>query len=88
MQTRNLTVSCENGLHLRVAAEVVKSVNKHSSTVHVLCKDCPKVNACSIMELILLGAGKGTEIQITAQGGDEDAVLDSLTEIFSDGSGI
>ena len=88
MQTRNLTVSCENGLHLRVAAEVVKSVKKHSSTVHVRCKDCPKANACSIMELILLGAEKGTEIQITAQGGDEDAVLDSLSEIFSDGAGI
>ena len=40
------------------------------------------------MELILLGAGQGTEIQITAEGGDEEAVLDSLTEIFSDGAGI
>jgi phosphotransferase system HPr (HPr) family protein len=88
MKTRNLTISCENGLHLRVAGEVVKSVNKHSSTVRVLCKGCPNANACSILELILLGAGKGTEIQITADGDDEDAVLNSLAEIFGDGSGI
>jgi phosphotransferase system HPr (HPr) family protein len=88
MQTRTLTVTCENGLHLRVAAEVVKRVQIHNGTVHVRCNGCPKVNACSIMELILLGAGQGTEIQITAEGGDEEAVLDSLTEIFSDGAGI
>ena len=88
MKTLNLTISCENGLHLRVAAEVVKSVNKHGSKVCVLCKGCPNANACSILELIRLGAGKGTEIQITADGDDEDAVLNSLMEIFSDGSGI
>ena len=40
------------------------------------------------MELILLGAEQGTEIQITADGDDEEAVLISLTEIFNDGSGI
>ena len=88
MKTRKMTISCEHGLHLRVAAEVVKSVKKHSSMVHVRCKDCPNANACSILELIQLGAGKGTEIQITADGGNEDAVLNSLTEIFSDGAGI
>ena len=88
MQTRKMTISCENGLHLRVAAEVVKSVKEHNSTVHLLCKGCPNANACSILELIQLGAGKGTEIQITAEGGDEYSVLNSLMEIFSDGAGI
>ncbi len=88
MKTLNLTICCENGMHLRVAAEVVKRVREHSATVHVLCKGCPNANACSILELIQLGAGKGTEIQITADGNDEDAVLNSLMEIFSDGSGI
>ena len=73
---------------MRVAAEVVKSVKEHNSTVHVRCRDCPNANACSIMELILLGAEQGTEIQITADGDDEEAVLISLTEIFNDGSGI
>ncbi len=88
MKTRELTVACEHGLHLRVAAEVVKRVVKQDSTVHIHCKDCPRANACSILELLLLGAENGTEIQITAEGNDEDTILNSLTEVFSEGGGI
>lgn len=88
MKTRNLTVTCENGLHLRVAAEIVKRVQKHNATVHVRCDGCPNVNACSILSLIQLGAVQGTEIQVTAEGIDEEAVLNSLTEFFNDGAGI
>lgn len=88
MKTRTLKVICENGLHLRVAAKVVEHVKKHDAQVHILCKDCPRANACSIMELLMLGAQSGTEIQIVADGKDEDKVIDALSEVFSDGSGI
>ena len=88
MQTRQLIVQCEGGLHLRVAARIVKAMGHHRSTVHVRCEGCPRANACSIFELLKLGASKGTALEIVAEGPDEEAALRALAEVFGEGSGI
>jgi len=88
MKTREWTIQCEGGLHLRVAAQVVKQVNEHHSSVHIRCKGCPHANACSIFELLKLGAAKGTTLEMVAEGPDEEATLQALTEVFDEGSGI
>ena len=88
MKTRQLTVQCEGGLHLRVAARIVKAMGHHRSTVHVRCEGCPRANACSIFELLKLGASKGTALEIAAEGPDEEAALRVLAEMFGEGSGI
>ena len=88
MKTRQLIVQCEGGLHLRVAAQIVKEMQHHESTVHLRCEGCPRANACSIFELLKLGASKGTPLQIVAEGPDEDATLRALAEVFGEGAGI
>jgi phosphotransferase system HPr (HPr) family protein len=88
MQTRQLIVQCEGGLHLRVAAQIVKEAKQHRAEVHLRCAGCPRANACSIFELLKLGAGQGTPLEITAEGPDEDAALSALEELFTQGAGI
>ena len=88
MKTRRLTVQCEGGLHLRVAAQIVKQAQRHQATVHLRCAGCPRANACSIFELLKLGAAKGTPLEIVAEGPDEEAALRALIELFGEGAGI
>lgn len=92
MKTRRLIVQCEGGLHMRVAAQVVMAAQKHRSMLHVACEGCPRANACSIFELLKLGAAQGTPLEIVAEGPDEDAALRALAAVFdavfSDGDGI
>ena len=88
MKTRQLIVQCEGGLHLRVAGQVVKAAQRHQSRLHVTCEGCTRANACSILELLTLGASRGTPLEIVAEGPDEDAALRALAEVFKEGEGI
>ena len=88
MKTRQVIVECEGGLHLRVAAQVVKTVQVHQSAVHFRCEGCPMANACSIFELLKLGAARGPALEVSADGPDEDAALKALEGLFAGGAGI
>ncbi len=88
MKARTVVVRCEHGLHLRVAAAVAKLAQDHDATVHIRCEGCPRADACSILDLMRLGAGVGTRLQLEAEGPDEDAVVDALTDVFHEGGGI
>ena len=88
MLTRHVTVRCKNGLHMRIAAQVVKRTHDHDASVFLQCAGCPRVDASSILQLMTTGAAVGARIGITAQGPDEEAVVESLTELFEGGAGI
>lgn len=88
MKVRTVVVGCEHGVHARVAARVATLAREHQSIVHVHCAGCPRANACSIMQLLCLGAGAGTRLRVVAEGPDEDAVVDAVTGVFRDGDGI
>ena len=88
MKTRQLIVHREGGVHLRVAAEIVKQVQQHHSAVHIRCAGCPQANACSIFELLTLGAAKGDSLEVSVEGPDEEAALQAVSEVFDGGAGI
>ena len=88
MKRLNVTVLCEEGLHLRVASKVAKIAQRAGGSVHIRCEDCPKANACSILELLTLGAAAGTPLEIVADGPNEEAVLSDIADVFEGGSGI
>jgi phosphocarrier protein HPr len=88
MKKRQLIVRPEGGVHLRVAAEIVKQVQRHHSSVHIHSEGSPQANASSIFELLTLGAVQGTPIEVSVEGPDEDAALQALTEVFDGGAGI
>ncbi|MEJ2745367.1 MAG: HPr family phosphocarrier protein [bacterium] len=82
MIKRELTITNRLGLHARPAALFVKIANKFTSDITVE-RGNEKVNGKSIMGIMMLAAGKGLKITVTARGLDaEDAVeaLESLVK--------
>ena len=90
MKIKTVTVQCEVGLHLRIAVEVANIVKKWGGAVHILCKEgkcrARRVNACSAMELLLLGAAAGTLLKIIAEGPNEGSVLRDLAALIETAS--
>ena len=71
---REVEIANELGLHARPAAMFVKLANRFASDIFV-SKGEEQVNGKSIMGVMMLAAGKGTILKITAVGDDaQDAV--------------
>ena len=87
MKTGIVTVRNKEGLHLRKAAEIVRCAQRFESKV-TLCNQCTHADACSIMQLLLLGAGQHTQLDVIAHGPDEKEAVNSIIELFEDGGGI
>ena len=88
MKARTVVVCCEHGLHARVAAQVVRTARNHEATVRIFCAGCSCANACSMMDLLRLGAGVGTCLRVVAEGPDEDAAVEALSGVFRERDGI
>jgi len=88
MTNRIVTVRCEQGLHLHVAAHIARIAQDSGATVLVGCEGCPQSNACSALQLLMLGATTGTTLEIAADGPGENRVLQALTDVFEQGGGI
>jgi len=74
------------GLHARPAAQLVQASNKFKSEVHI-AKDGTSVNAKSIMGVLTLAAGKGSQLTVTAEGPDAEAALAQLAKMIEGGFG-
>ena len=82
MQEKRLVIQNRAGLHARPAALFVQTANKFESRIRVAKKD-QEVDGKSIMGIMLLAAGKGTQIRISAQGVDEKEALGKLEELIN-----
>ena len=80
--SKDLTIQNRNGLHARPAALFVKTSSRFHSEVWVE-KDGEKVNGKSIMGLMMLAAGKGSVLRITAEGEDAVTVMQELEHLVS-----
>lgn len=81
MVEKQVKVLLKTGLQARQAALFVQEANRYSADVY-LEKDHKKVNAKSIMGIMSLAIGKGTEVIISADGLDEEKAVHSLSEII------
>lgn len=88
MKIQNVTVRCREGLHLRIASQVAKIAQQAGGPVHIRGTRNPRANACSVMELLTLGASTGTALEIVAECPDEEIVLNKLAEVFEGGDGF
>jgi len=77
----NITVQNKNGLHARPAALFVQKANQFSSDI-IIVKGNKEVSGKSIMGVISLGAGRGSEILIKAVGEDAQQAVDALIELL------
>ena len=73
-----------NGLHARPATRFVEVASKFKSEIFVRTDNKEEVNGKSIIDLLTLGAKKGTEIFITAEGEDNEEALDVLEGLIND----
>ena len=76
IQTR-IQISNKLGLHARASAKLTKLAGGFASDIH-LSRNGRRVNAKSIMGVMMLAAGMGTEIEIETAGDDEQAAMDAL----------
>jgi phosphocarrier protein len=81
--SRMLVITNQRGLHARAAARFVKCVERFEAEVTVAKKDAV-VSGVSIMGLMMLAAGPGTMIEVSATGRDARAVLDALEMLVRD----
>jgi phosphocarrier protein HPr len=71
---RELVVKNKLGIHARPAAMFVKTANKYRSDITVE-KDGQEINGKSIMGLMMLAAGQGSKLTVTANGEDAGKAL-------------
>ncbi|WP_300543956.1 HPr family phosphocarrier protein [Maricaulis sp.] len=81
---RRVTICNARGLHARAAAKFVEMAQGFDAEIHV-SRDGETVNADSIMELLMLAAGKGSEIGIETRGPDAERAADSLAGLVEAG---
>jgi phosphocarrier protein len=84
MLTKEFTITNKLGLHARPAAMFVKVSSAHDAEIWVE-KDDEQVNGKSIMGLMMLAAGFGAKIKVTADGKDADAAMNQLEALIASG---
>jgi len=81
---RSVVIPNSRGLHARAAAKLVTLAEGFSACVNVL-RNGESVPACSIMGLMMLGAGQGAEITIEAEGWDAKEALEAVAGLVEAG---
>jgi phosphocarrier protein HPr len=81
---RTVRIPNSRGLHARAAAKLVTTAERFSACVNVL-RNGESVPACSIMGLMMLGAGQGAEIMIEAEGWDAKEALEAVAGLVEAG---
>ena len=78
-----IRVSNKLGLHARASAKLTKLASSFRSEVN-LSRNGRQVNAKSIMGVMMLAAGVGSDVELEAEGPDEEAAVKALTALFDD----
>jgi len=81
---RRFKITNKQGLHARPAALFVRTAARYSSEIWVT-KDDDEVNGKSIMGLMMLAAEYGSEVEVRAEGEDEEAAINEIDRLFAGG---
>jgi len=83
MPTLEITISNKLGLHARAAAKLTQLAGRFASDIFI-ARDARRVNAKSIMGVMMLAAGQGVTVQVDASGSDAEAALTEIAALFAD----
>lgn len=78
--TRNLVIQNQLGMHARPCGKFVRISQRYRAEIRVE-KDGDEVNGKSIMGLMMLAAGQGTKLRVTAEGPDARAAINELEHL-------
>ena len=89
MYKKTTTVVNKTGLHARPGSDFVHAAGNFTSkiTIRRLDEEEDPVNAKSIAFVLSLGIGKGVEVELCADGPDEQEAVDSLVALIEGGLG-
>jgi len=83
MRQQEVEVVNKLGLHARASAKLTQLAAKYDCDVS-LARNGRKVNAKSIMGVMMLAAGKGSHITLETEGPDESEAMDALVALIGD----
>jgi phosphocarrier protein len=83
MLKRTITISNKLGLHARASAKLTQAASKFQSSVWI-SRNGRRVNAKSIMGVMMLAAGLGSTIELETDGPDEETAITAIEALFSD----
>ena len=83
MQKRGMKVVNKLGLHARASAKLTQVASSFRSELFI-SRAGRRVNAKSIMGVMMLAAGLGSTVELEADGEDEAAALDALERLFAE----
>ena len=85
MYTKRTTIANVSGLHARPASDFIAAANKFASDITIRRlqgEDTEEANAKSIVHLLTLGLSQGENVEISAEGEDEQLAVDSLIALI------
>lgn len=83
MPSAELTVTNKLGLHARASAKLTQVASRFAAEVW-LTRNGRRVNAKSIMGVMMLAAGRGAALTVEAEGADAEAALRAIRELLAD----
>jgi phosphocarrier protein len=83
MQQREVEIVNKLGLHARASAKLTQLAAKYECEVY-MSRAARRVNAKSIMGVMMLAAGKGARVQLETDGPDEVVAMDALVALIDD----
>ena len=83
MLKREIEIINKLGLHARASAKLTQTAGQFSSEVFI-AKAGRRVNAKSIMGVMMLAAGKGTKVELEVTGEDEAEAMDAVAALIND----
>jgi phosphocarrier protein HPr len=80
---RPIAITNKLGLHARASAKLTQTASKFQSAVFI-ARNSRRVNAKSIMGVMMLAAGIGSTVELEADGPDEEAAIGAIEALFHD----
>ncbi len=86
MISKDFTINNKLGLHARPSAQLTQIAGRYESEVFI-AKNGRRVNAKSIMGVMMLAAGPGSTVTVDAEGPDEQQAVDAIGVLIESGFG-
>ena len=83
MQQKEIEIINKLGLHARASAKLTQAASAFKSEVF-LARNGRRVNAKSIMGVMMLAAARGSTVNIEIEGEDEERAMETLTALIND----
>ena len=86
MIRKDFTINNNLGLHARPSAQLTQIAGRYESEVFI-ARNGRRVNAKSIMGVMMLAAGPGSTVTVDAEGPDEQQAIDAIGVLIESGFG-